>query len=102
MIVVTPTINVKFDKSGQHINYDDQKGYEALWRKHQTSTFAHDVWIYDAQTGDHTQLTPYPGEDRNPVWPPDEHSTYYLSDQIDPFNPWHRPSYRSRYAPPQQ
>lgn len=102
MILVTPALNAKFDKTGQHIIYDDQKGYEDLWRKHQTSSFAHDVWIYDAQTGDHTKLTTYPGEDRNPVWAPDENSIYYLSEQSGSFNVWHLPLNHGQPGTPQQ
>ena len=103
MILVTPALNAQFDKSGQHIIYDDQKGYEDLWRKHQTCAFAHDVWIYDAQTGDHTKLTTYPGEDQNPVWAPDENSIYYLSQQRGSFNVWHLALSRGQAAgTPQQ
>jgi tricorn protease len=102
MILVTPALNAQFDKSGQHIIYDDQKGYEDLWRKHQTSAFAHDVWIYDAQTGDHTKLTTYPGEDRNPVWAPDENSIFYLSEESGSFNVWHLPLNHGQPGAPQQ
>jgi tricorn protease len=103
MILVTPALNAQYDKSGQHIIYDDQKGYEDLWRKHQTSAFAHDVWIYDTRTGDHMKLTTYPGEDRNPVWAPDENSIYYLSEQSGSFNVWHLALNRGQAAgSPQQ
>jgi tricorn protease len=102
MILVTPALNARFDKSGQHIIYDDQKGLEDLWRKHQTSAFAHDVWIYDTKTGDHTKLTSYPGEDRNPVWAPDEKSIYYLSEQSGSFNVWHLQLNHGQSGTPQQ
>jgi tricorn protease len=102
MILVTPALNAQFDKSGQHIIYDDQKGYEDLWRKHQTSAFAHDLWMYDSQTGNHTKLTTYPGEDRNPVWAPDENSIYYLSEQSGSFNVWHLPLNHGQPGTPQQ
>src|SRR5215469_11893889 len=102
MILVTPALNAQFDKSGQHIIYDDQKGYEDLWRKHQTSAFAHDLWIYDVRTGDHTKLTTYPGEDRNPVWAPDENSIFYLSEQSGSFNVWHLPFNHGQAGTPEQ
>ena len=102
MILVTPALNARYDKSGQHIIYDDQKGYEDLWRKHQTSAFAHDIWIYDAQTGNHRKLTTYPGEDRNPVWAPDENSIYYLSEQSGSFNVWHLPLNHDQPGSPEQ
>ena len=102
MILVTPALNAQFDKSGQHIIYDDQKGLEDLWRKHQTSAFAHDIWVYDVQTGDHTKLTTYPGEDRNPVWAPDENSIFYLSEQSGSFNVWNLPLNHGQAGTPQQ
>ncbi len=52
---------------GQRIIYADQKGYEDLWRKHQTSSFAHDIWMYETRTGDHTKLTTYPAEELLPT-----------------------------------
>ena len=102
MILVTPALNARFDKSGQHIIYDDQKGYEDLWRKHQTNAFAHDIWIYDTRTGDHTKLTTYLGDDRNPVWASDENSIYYLSEQSGSFNVWRLPLNHGQPGAPQQ
>jgi Tol biopolymer transport system component len=81
MILTTPALNAQYDRTGQHLLYDDQKSYEDLWRKHITSAFAHDIWLFDASTGSHTKLTINAGEDRNPVWAPDENSLFYLSEQ---------------------
>lgn len=47
--------------------YQDRKGGEDEWRKHHTSSITRDIWLYDAATGQHTNLTNRPGEDRNPV-----------------------------------
>jgi tricorn protease len=102
MILPTPALNVRYDKAGLRIIYDDQKSYEDLWRKHQTTSFAHDLWLYDARTGDHTKLTNYPGEDRNPVWAPDENSIFYLSEQSGSSNVWRLPLNSGRPGAPQQ
>ncbi|MBV8587850.1 MAG: PD40 domain-containing protein, partial [Verrucomicrobia bacterium] len=88
MILTTPALHAVFDQAGQRMLYEDQKAYEDLWRKHNTTSFAHDVWLYDTKTGDHTKLTSFAGEDRNPVWSPDEGSVYYLSEESGSFNVW--------------
>jgi tricorn protease len=102
MILPTPALNARYDKAGQRIIYDDQKSYEDLWRKHQTSSFTHDLWLYDARTGDHAKLTTYPGEDRNPVWAPDENSIFYLSERSGSFNVWRLPLNNGQPGTPQQ
>ncbi|HEX5315628.1 MAG TPA: peptidase S41, partial [Candidatus Kapabacteria bacterium] len=62
-----------------------------LWRKHEKASIAHDVWLYDRPSGEFTQLTHYIGEDRNPVWSPDEKEVYYLSERSGSFNVWKFP-----------
>jgi Tol biopolymer transport system component/C-terminal processing protease CtpA/Prc len=91
MILPTPALNSQFDREGQRLIYDDQKSYENLWRKHITSAFAHDIWLFDVRTGSHTKLTTFAGEDRNPVWASDENSFFYLSEQSGSLNVWNLP-----------
>ncbi|WKN41672.1 S41 family peptidase [Tunicatimonas pelagia] len=74
--------------SGDRILYQDLKGYEDIWRKHHTSSIARDIWLYDANSGEHTQLTTFTGEDRNAWWSADEQSAYYLSEESGSFNVW--------------
>jgi Tol biopolymer transport system component/C-terminal processing protease CtpA/Prc len=88
MLLTMPGLHAVFDQAGQRLLYEDQKAYEDIWRKHNTTSFAHDVWLYDPKTGNHTKLTNFPGEDRNPVWSTDEGSVYYLSEQSGSFNVW--------------
>lgn len=90
-ILTTPALAAQYDHAGTRIVYEDLKGYENLWRKHHTSAVAHDLWIYDAASGSHTKLTTYAGEDRNPVWAPDEKAVFYLSEQSGSFNVWKLP-----------
>ncbi|MBN3036247.1 MAG: PD40 domain-containing protein [Bacteroidales bacterium] len=87
-ILSTPAEMARTDRTGRRIIYHDRKGYENIWRKHHTSSVARDIWIYDLHTGSHTMLTTFPGEDRNPVFSPDERSVYYLSEQSGSFNVW--------------
>lgn len=77
----TPAEAVCFDPSGKQFLYQDRKGFEDEWRKHHTSSITRDIWLYDAQTGTHTNLTQREGEDRNPVLSPDGQTVYFLSER---------------------
>lgn len=68
--------------------YEDIKGYEDYWRKHQTSSIAKDIWLFNGR--EYKKLTSFKGEDRNPVWAPGESSFYYLSEQSGSFNVFSR------------
>lgn len=86
-VLGTPAEAVCFEKSGNAFLYQDRKGFEDEWRKHHTSSITRDIWIYDAKTGKHQNLTQHAGEDRNPVLSPDEKTIYFLSERNgDTFN----------------
>ncbi|MBS1492678.1 MAG: PD40 domain-containing protein [Bacteroidetes bacterium] len=76
------------DKSGNRILFHDKKGYEDKWRKHQASSFARDLWCYDKTNESFTKLTDFAGEDRTPVFSPDENTVYFLSERSGTFNVW--------------
>jgi len=80
-VLGTPAEWVCFDKAGRNFLYQDRKGFEDEWRKHHTSSITRDIWLYDTQTGEHTNLTNRDGEDRNPVYAPDGKSVYFLSER---------------------
>lgn len=80
-VLGTPAEWVCFDKAGKNFLYQDNKGVENEWRKHHTSSVTRDVWMYDTQTGKHTNLTNRGGEDRNPVYAPDGNTVYFLSER---------------------
>jgi tricorn protease len=88
MLLTTPAIHAQYDQAGNRILYEDVKGYEDPWRKHETFAIARDIWLYDARNGDHTKLSNFQGENRNPVWSPDENAIYYLNEQSGSFNIW--------------
>jgi tricorn protease len=88
MILTTAALNAQFDRLGQRILYENNKSYEDPWRKHNTSSLAHDIWLFDARTGNHMNLTSWVGENRNPVWAPDENHFFYLFEQSGSFNVW--------------
>ena len=78
------------------ILYEDYKGYEDPLRKHHTSSVTRDIWRYRDgkpgftmdEEGSFTRLTPFNGEDRNPVFAPGGNDYYYLSEESGNFNVW--------------
>ncbi|MBK6266701.1 PD40 domain-containing protein [Marivirga sp. S37H4] len=86
MLWTIPAELTQFSKDGSKIIYQDKKGGENDWRKHQESAIARDLWLYEAATDTHKMLTSFYGEDRNPVFSPDEKSVYYLSESSGNFN----------------
>ena len=86
-----PALAGRYDKAGTRLVYEDWKGYENAFRKHHQSPVAHDLWLWDARTGQHRKLTASGGENRNPVWSPDERSIYFLSERSGSFNVWKMP-----------
>jgi Tol biopolymer transport system component/C-terminal processing protease CtpA/Prc len=87
-VLTTPAIYAVWDSAGERLVYSDEKGLETDLRKHDDSSFARDVWLYDAQTDEHTKLTEFGADDRQPVWAPGEASIYYLSERSGDFNVW--------------
>jgi C-terminal processing protease CtpA/Prc len=102
MILTTPALNARFDRAGERLLYEDNKSYENLWRKHNTSSLAHDVWLFDQRSGHHTKLTGSACENRNPVWAPEENAFFYLSEQSGSFNVWKQSIGETGNAAPQQ
>jgi tricorn protease len=51
MVLTTAALNAHFDRAGERLLYEDNKSYESLWRKHNTSSLAHDVWLFDQGSG---------------------------------------------------
>lgn len=80
-VLGTPAEMISFDASGKRFLYQDRKGGEDEWRKHHTSSITRDIWIYDTESGKHTNLTNVAGEDRNPVAAPDGKNFYFLSER---------------------
>ena len=80
-VLGTPAEAVCYAPSGEFFLYQDRKGFEDEWRKHHTSSITRDIWLYNTQTGKHTNLTNRGGEDRNPVYAPDGNAIYFLSER---------------------
>ena len=80
-ILGTPAQNVQYLSDGKSFLYQDDKGSEDEWRKHHTSSITRDIWLYDAATGAHTNLSNHAGEARNPVLGGDGQTVYFLSER---------------------
>ncbi len=87
-VLSTPAPYAVWDRAGERLAYSDQKGYEMEWRKHDNSSFARDVWIWDRAANSHRRLTALGYDDRQPVWAPDQGSLFYLSEKSGSFNVW--------------
>ena len=87
-VLTTPALYAVYDRAGKRLAYSDQRGFEMEWRKHDNSSFARDVWLYDVAANRHTRLTAFGADNRQPVWGPDGESLYYLSERSGTFNVW--------------
>lgn len=87
-VLTTPALYAVYDRAGKRLAYSDVKGYEMEWRKHDNSSFARDVWLWDVAGNRHRRLTAFGADDRQPVWTPDQRGLYYLSERSGTFNVW--------------
>lgn len=85
-ILTIPADDAVYSKDGQTIAYHDRKGYEDEFRKHHTSSVTRDLWTYSIPNKKYTKLTSFAGEDRNPVFSPDEKELFYLSEESGTIN----------------
>ncbi|MBN2265382.1 MAG: PD40 domain-containing protein [Candidatus Aminicenantes bacterium] len=86
MVLGTPAEDARYSRDGRLLIYHDKKGGENEWRKHHRSAITRDIWVFDAQTGQHHPITDFAGEDRSPVFTPAEDGFYYLSEESGSFN----------------
>ncbi|QEC40384.1 S41 family peptidase [Pseudobacter ginsenosidimutans] len=85
-LLTTPAEDAKLSADENIIIYHDRKARENPWRKHQVSSAARDIWVYDQQTDTHRQLSEFTGEDRSPVFSNDQQTIFYLSERSGSFN----------------
>lgn len=88
MVLTTPALDARYDTSGNQLLYEDRPGYENAFRKHHVSSVTRDLWRVDLRSGEHTPVTDFVGEDRNPVWD-GESGMYFLSERAGDMNVFH-------------
>ena len=77
---------LSFGKDGR-VLYQDKKGFENEWRKHERSSGTSDIWLLE--DGHHKKLTSFNGHDLNPVWAPDG-GFYFISEEDGTLNVYKR------------
>jgi tricorn protease len=85
-IFTIPAEYARVSADGRRMVYHDKKGGENEWRKHHASSITRDIWLHDAESKEHTMLSTFEGENRQPVFSSDEESIYYLSEEGGSFN----------------
>lgn len=78
---------VRPSADGRRYLYTNIKGYEDPYRKHQYSSVARDIWLWEpGAKREYRKLTGYYGEDREPVWSGTGDAYYFLSERNGSFN----------------
>lgn len=86
MVLPTPALAARYTPDGKRIVYEDLRAGENLFRKHHTSSAAHDLWSFDPATGAHVCLTRGSrAEDRDP-WVGPDGRLWFLSERGGSFN----------------
>lgn len=99
-VQVTPATvcSMSLDADGKSFLYYNRTGSENIWRKHQVSSVARDIWYYDAKKDTHKMLTTNVGEDRDPQFLAGNKEMVFLSERNGgSFN-----VYRSAIATPEK
>lgn len=78
-----PMTAASIDSKGGML-YQDRKGFENLYRKHERSSGTADIWLF--QDGNFKKLTDFNGHDLNPVWNAQGDAFYYISEQDGTLN----------------
>ncbi|MDN4753399.1 S41 family peptidase [Porphyromonadaceae bacterium W3.11] len=86
MAMATPVSMGNISKDGRYLIYEDIKGFENEWRKHHTSSVTKDIKMYDFKNKSYSTLVDWKGEDRNPVFAPDNKNFYFLSERAGTIN----------------
>mgnify|MGYP005842988371 CR=1 FL=1 len=80
-VFTTPAMEAKYLKDGKRILYQNRKGPENYWRKHQKNSSTRDIMLYDSETGKHEFIFNREAEDRLPVLSFDEKTLYFTSER---------------------
>ncbi|MDR1653316.1 MAG: peptidase S41 [Prevotellaceae bacterium] len=85
-ILATPAVNVSIAQSGNFFLFQDRKGQESTWRKHHKSAVTRNIWAYDIDKKQFTELITDDGEDTDPVLSADGKTVYFLSERSGTYN----------------
>jgi Tol biopolymer transport system component/C-terminal processing protease CtpA/Prc len=71
--------------------FSKRPGRERIFRKHERSPAAWDIWLRERDGTTFRKLTEFTGHDTTPVWNPADNSIYYLSERSGSMNVWRMP-----------
>ncbi|MCM1449884.1 MAG: S41 family peptidase [Clostridiales bacterium] len=74
-----PVQAASIDGNGRLL-YQDRKGFENIYRKHERSSGTADIWLVTPD-GSYECLTDFNGHDLNPVWKQGTDNFFYLSEE---------------------
>lgn len=83
MYISLPVTAASIDSKGRML-YQDRKGFENLYRKHERSSGTSDIWLF--ADGKFNKLTDFNGHDLNPVWAPGGDAFFFVSEQDGTLN----------------
>ncbi|MCM1110451.1 MAG: S41 family peptidase [Clostridium sp.] len=81
MYLSVPMGAAAFSSDGRLL-YQDKKGFENIWRKHERSSGTSDIWMITPDDGKFTKITTFNGHDLNPVWNGGD-TFFYVSEEGD-------------------
>ncbi len=83
MVTASGADAAHYNSDGSEIIFQDKKGYEDPWRKHEISPVTRDIWTYNVKQNAYKKLTKFGGNDLSPVFSKDDRSVYYISEKND-------------------
>lgn len=82
--------NARFSKEGDKVVFQNVKGYEDYYRKHEEAAITRDVWIYDIEEDSYNQITSDKIENRMPNFSADGNSIFYTNETSGDLNIYKR------------
>jgi len=88
-LLTLPAMEAVFDAKQERLLYSENTSLEDDMRKHNISSFARDIWLWEKKDNRFERLTKFPGGEFTPVWDTDGQGFHYLSERSGDFNIWH-------------
>ncbi len=78
--------NAHYNTNGSKIVFQDKKGYEDYWRKHEVAAITRDIWVYDIPNNSYKELTHTEIDNRVPSFNAAGNAVYYTNQKSGDFN----------------
>lgn len=80
-----------WDAAAERLAFSVRPGTGSIYRKHERSPAAWDIWLRERDGRTFRRLTAFEGNDTTPVWSPADGHIYFLSERSGSFNVWRMP-----------